>query len=81
MHPDGLAVSSARGRSTTAWTSIHEVFRVGEYWIVAADLSAVTIPRRVFADERAERDFVAAILGRIQDTARERSGEAAAFAA
>lgn len=81
LEADGLVTRSARGHGTTHWEAISEVFRADGYWIVLADLSANTIPRRAFADEASERAFIAALLARLPQLARERSGEAAAFAA
>jgi len=78
---DGLVTRSARGDSTTRWEAISEVFRADSYWIVLADLSANTIPRRAFADETAERAFIGALLDRLPKLARARSGDAAEFAA
>jgi len=78
---DGLVTRSARGHGTTRWTAISEVFRADACWIVLADLSANTIPRRAFADETTERAFIGALLARLPQLARERSGAAADFAA
>ena len=77
---EGLATRSARGHSTTRWEAISEVFRAEPYWIVLADLSANTIPRRAFASEAAERAFVGSLLKRLPKLARERSADAADFA-
>lgn len=78
---DGLLTRSARGHSTTRWGAISEVFLADFCWIVLADLSANMIPRRAFADEAAERAFIGAVLARLPVLARERSGDAVAFAA
>lgn len=77
---DGLVTRSGRGWGTTRWGAISEVFRADAYWIVLADLSANTIPRRAFADETAERAFIGELLARLPALARKRSREAAAFA-
>jgi hypothetical protein len=78
---NGIVSRSARGDTTTRWEAINEVFRAGEFWIVLADVTALTIPRRAFADEAAERAFIAALLARLPQLARERSRDAAKFAA
>lgn len=78
---DGLVTRSPRGDGTTRWEAMSEVFRADAYWIILADLSANLIPRRAFADEAAERAFIRALLARLPALARERSAEAAAFAA
>ena len=77
---DGLVTRSARGTSTTRWEAISEVFRADAYWIVLSDLGVNVIPRRAFAEEAAERAFVAALVGKLSSPARDRSEEAAAFA-
>ena len=77
---EGLLTRSVRGTSTTRWEAISEVFRADAYWIVLSDLGVNVIPRRAFADEAAERAFVAALVGKLSSPARDRSEEAAAFA-
>jgi hypothetical protein len=77
----GLITRSVRGTSTTSWEAISELFRADAYWIVLSDLGVNVVPRRAFADEVAERTFVAALVGKLSSPARDRSGEAAAFAA
>lgn len=77
---DGLVTRSVRGTSTTRWEAISEVFRADAYWIVLSDLAVNVIPRRAFADEAAERAFVAALVGKLSSPARDRSAEAATFA-
>jgi hypothetical protein len=77
----GLVTRSPRGDGTTRWDAISEVFRADAYWIILADLSVNMIPRRAFADETSERAFIGALLARLPVLARERSGDAAGFAA
>ena len=78
---EGLVMRSDRGSTTARWETFSEVFRKDVYWIALADLAVLVIPRRAFPDEAAERAFIAALLARLPDVARERSSEAAAFAA
>jgi hypothetical protein len=77
---EGLVTRSARGTSTTRWEAISEVFRADVHWIVLSDLGVNVIPRRAFADEAAERPFIAALLGKLSSPARDRRADAAAFA-
>ena len=78
---EGLVMRSDRGSTTARWETFSEVFRKDVYWIALADLAVLVIPRRAFPDEAAERAFIAALLARLPEVARERSSEAAAFAA
>lgn len=79
--PEGLALRSDRVTLLHTWPSISEVLRHGEYWIALADMTSVTIPRRIFASEDAERAFLAALLGHISEKALARSKDAAEFVA
>jgi hypothetical protein len=77
---EGFVTRSTRGVSTTRWEAISEVFRADAYWIVLSDLGVNVVPRRAFADEAAERTFIVSLVGKLSTPARDRSGEAAAFA-
>lgn len=78
--PDGLEVSSDRISHRLAWHAIQEVMRAPDHWLLQVDTITIIMPRRAFADEEVERRFLRAILERITPQARERSGEAVAFA-
>jgi hypothetical protein len=67
-------------RQIAQWRSITEVVRVKEYWIVIAQATPFFAPRRFFANEQAERRFVADVLAHMPPEARERSTGAADFA-
>jgi hypothetical protein len=56
-----------------------DVIRAPEHWLVQADTTTIILPRRAFADEQAERQFLRALLEHIPPEARERSNEATAF--
>ena len=81
IEPDGLAVSSERIAHRLPWAAILELIRAPEHWVVQVDTLSVILPRRAFADEAAERAFIGAVLDRMAPEARDRSGEAVAFAA
>jgi hypothetical protein len=80
IEPDALLVASDRISHRLTWHAILEVMRAPEHWLFQVDTLTIILPRRAFDDEQAERDFVRTVLERITPEARERSGEAAAFA-
>ena len=78
---EGLVLRSSRGTTVARWDAVSDLFRADAYWVVLSDVAATAIPRRAFADEAAERAFIASLLERMAGAARERSGDAAAFVA
>ena len=81
IEPVALVVASDRISHRLAWHAILEVIQAPEHWLLQVDTLTIIVPRRAFADEQAERAFLRTVLERITPEARERSGEAAAFAA
>ena len=77
---DGLQVDTGRAVLIYRWKAIGDVVRIADGWVVRSDANAMFIPSAGFADGAAERDFIAAILPRLSDAARERSGAAREFA-
>ena len=80
IEPEALVVASDRIVHRLAWQAILEVIRAPEHWLLQVDTLTIVVPRRAFADEDAEREFLRTVLERITPEARERSVDAAAFA-
>jgi hypothetical protein len=78
--PEGLRLSTERITIFPRWHAVDTVERGTDGWIVSADHLTFLIPRESFADEDAEREFVAALVEHLVPLARERSPEALAFA-
>lgn len=78
--PDGLRLSTGRITITPRWHAIDTIERQALGWVLSADQLTFLMPRASFADEAAERIFVAALVEKLTPEARERSPEAAAFA-
>jgi len=81
IEPDALVVASDRISHRLAWQAILEVIQAPEHWLLQVDTLTIIVPRRAFAGEDAEREFLRTVLERITPEARERSTAAAAFAA
>jgi hypothetical protein len=56
------------------------VIQAPEHWLFQVDTLTIILPRRAFANEGAEREFLRTVLERIPHAALERSSEAVAFA-
>jgi hypothetical protein len=80
IEADALAVSSDRISHRLAWHAIQEVMPAPDHWLLQVDTITIILPRRAFADEKAEGSFLRELLARISPEARGRSTEAAAFA-
>jgi hypothetical protein len=80
IEPDGLLVASDRISHRLAWHAILEVIQAPEHWLFQVDTLTIILPRRAFANEGAEREFLRTVLERIPHAALERSSEAVAFA-
>ena len=80
IEDDGFAIYTDRGRFTAYWSSISTLARVSEGWLVISDLSTYLLASAAFPDEEAQKDFVAAMLSRLDAKAVARSEDARAFA-
>lgn len=78
--PEGLRLSTDRIMIQPKWSSIDTIERGTAGWVISADHLTFLIPRQGFADEAAERSFLAALVGRLSGKARERSVDAVKFA-
>ncbi|MGX7895017.1 hypothetical protein [Tsuneonella sp. HG222] len=74
---DGIVYRTDRFTGEAAYASIHQVLRIAPYWIVAADSLTLCISDDCFADAGQARAFIAALLARIEEPARERSDRVA----
>jgi hypothetical protein len=78
--PDGLRLSTDRITIFPRWHAVDTVERGADGWVVSADHLTFLVPRDSFADETAERVFVAALVDHLSDEARHRSNATVAFA-
>ena len=79
--PEGLRLSTDRITLLPRWAAIDCIERGDVGWVLSADQLTFLIPRDGFADRAAERAFLAGLVERLSDKARERSAEAVTFAA
>ena len=79
--PAGLKLSTDRITIFPKWVAVDTVEWVGTGWALSADHLTFLLPRDSFADQDAERAFVAALLEKLTPEARERSPKAVGFAA
>ena len=79
--PEGLRLSTDRITIFPKWIAVDTVEWAATGWVLSADQLTFLVPRASFADEEAERAFVAAVFERLTPEARERSPKAATFAA
>ena len=79
--PEGLRLRTDRITLLPKWQTIDSIEPSKAGWVLAADHLTFFIPRERFADRAAERAFLAALVDRLSDKARARSGEAAKFVA
>jgi hypothetical protein len=76
-----LRISTPRVEYAVAWDAVLEIIPSPAAWLLQVDLTTFQVPKRAFADEAQERAFVGKLLERVRPEVRERSIEAAAFAA
>ncbi len=79
--PDGLRLSTDRITIFPRWHAVDTVERGSEGWVISADHLTFLVPGDSFADQAAERAFVAAVVSHLTAEAAERSADAVAFAA
>jgi hypothetical protein len=79
--PEGLRLTTDRITLLPTWQAIDSIERGKAGWVLSADHLTFFIPWEGFADSAAERAFVAALVERLSDQARERSGDAVKFGA
>ena len=77
---DGLVYELAGVHHRAPWPVVSELFAAKGYWIFMVVASPWFAPKRLFANEAAERAFVRAALAHMSDEARARSVKAAKFA-
>jgi hypothetical protein len=78
--PEGLRLTTARITLFPRWQANDRVERLALGWVLSADQLTFLIPAASFADETAERTFIAALLDKLSPEARGRSPEAEALA-
>ena len=69
----GLAYHTARFRGEAAYGSLHQLLHEGGYWIVGADTLTLCIPDTAFGEPGEARTFMATLLARMPEAARDRS--------
>lgn len=79
--PEGLRLTTDRITLLPKWQTIDSIERSKAGWVLSADHLTFFIPRERFADRTEERAFLAALVARLSDKARGRSGAAVTFAA
>ena len=80
LTPTGVAYETARFSGEAPYAAIQEVLRESDYWLIACDTLTLCIPDPAFAAPGDARAFIAALLQRIDEPARERSAGAVAVA-
>jgi hypothetical protein len=78
--PEGLRLTTDRIEIFPRWEAIDTIERVKFGWALSADQLTFLIPEKSFAEKAELRTFLAAILSRMSDAARERSSTAVEFA-
>jgi hypothetical protein len=79
--PEGLRLTTDRITLLPKWQTIDSIEPSKGGWVLSADHLTFFIPRERFADRAAERAFMAGLVDRLSDKARERSGEVVKFVA
>lgn len=79
--PQNLICRSDGMEYRADWRAVTDLLRVGPYWVALAQAQPLMMPRRFFPDRAAEREFIGAILDRLEPAARARSGDALRFMA
>jgi hypothetical protein len=69
----GLAYHTARFSGEAAYASLHQLLHEHGYWIIAADALTLCIPDTAFASPDDANAFMAQLLSRMPEPARERS--------
>jgi len=77
----GLSLETARGAWLAKWPAIMAIQQVQHGWVITSDLARLFIPSRAFESKDHERAFVLALVEGVDDPARQRSSDAAEFAA
>jgi hypothetical protein len=77
---EGLRLTTDRITIFPKWKAVDRVERLGLGWVLSADQLTFLVPHASFADEAAERNFIAALVDKLSPEARARSPEAAALA-
>ena len=79
--PEGLRLTTDRITIFPKWKAIDRVERLALGWVISADQLTFLLPSGSFADEAAERAFIAALVDKLSPEARDRSREAVALVA
>jgi hypothetical protein len=58
------------------WSCISELFPAGNCWVFLAQFNPIYVPKKLFADAAAERQFLAESLAHMTPSARRRSAQA-----
>jgi hypothetical protein len=75
----GFMVEGPAAEVRWRWDGISEIARGKGFWCVIGPGLGYCLPRRFFADQTAERAFLRAMLERMTEAARARSGDAIAY--
>ena len=79
--PSGLVEDARAAHIVVQWYGVSELFYSRGYWVFLAQGQFYFVPERYFADAAAERAFLTEALSYMTEEARERSVDAATFAA
>jgi hypothetical protein len=77
---DGLVRQHSRRKDWADWPAVTDVIPTRDYWVLLAAGQPLYVPRRLFADGVAEREFIEATFAYLSEPARQRSAEALAVA-
>ena len=76
LTPEALVYDLADLTMTARWPCVTDLFRTRKSWVFLVQSSAMVIPRRFFATQEAEREFIAEAMSRMTGAARARSPDA-----
>jgi hypothetical protein len=69
----GIAVDNSRHRYQVPWSSVLFVVPAPDHWLVQVDTLTLAVPRRAFADGRAEQGFLDLATAHLSSEAKARS--------
>lgn len=73
LTPEAIETVNERVSHRIAWDAVLFVAPGPDHWLVQADTLTLAVPRRAFADPKAEEAFLDFVQARISDEARTRS--------
>ena len=79
VEAEGLVIAGGNSETRLFWPGISQIAPGNESWLLIGPGLAYFLPKRFFADQAAERAFLAACFEKLTPEAQTRSGEIAAL--